>query len=112
MTNLEILEQLTTTIELRKEQHDSEKSYVSSLFTKGHDAILKKVIEEAGEVLMASKDNDPIHISKEVADLLFHIMVLLSYHNLSLQNVLDELVARKNVSGLVEKASRKNFHKE
>ncbi|MCV2503470.1 MAG: phosphoribosyl-ATP diphosphatase [Neisseriaceae bacterium] len=105
MNNLDVLIELTNTIENRKNSSESE-SYVAYLFSSGQDKILKKVIEEAGEVLMASKDNDPTHITKEAADLLFHSMVLLSYHNLSIEDVLTELKSRQNISGLEEKASR------
>ena len=48
----------------------------------GEDAILKKVIEEAGEIIMASKDGNRLHLIKEVADEWFHTMVLLAYHGL------------------------------
>ena len=92
-------------IEVRK-QAAPESSYVSQLLHKGEDAILKKVIEEAGEVLMASKDGDKLHLIKEVADVWFHSMVLLGYHGLRAEDVLMELQRRQNISGIDEKASR------
>lgn len=81
-------------------------SYVVQLLHSGEDKILKKVIEEAGEVLMASKDGDKNHLVKEVADLWFHTMVLMTYHQLQVEDVLNELQRRQYVSGLAEKASR------
>ena len=88
-------------------------SYVASLLHKGEDAILKKVAEEAAEVIMASKDlaqnqQDTLHLVKEVADLWFHTSVLLAYHGLSSEDVMAELARREHTSGLVEKAARAN----
>lgn len=100
------LQRLTETIEARK-QAAPESSYVAKLFSKGEDAILKKVIEEAGEVLLASKDGDKQHLVYEVADLWFHSAVLLAHHGLSTDDVLKELARREGVSGIAEKASRK-----
>ncbi|MFA6120959.1 MAG: phosphoribosyl-ATP diphosphatase [Sideroxydans sp.] len=102
----DILQKLTETIASRK-QAAPESSYVAKLFSKGDDAILKKVIEEAGEVLLAAKDGDKQHLTYEVADLWFHTMVLLAHKGLSADDVLQELARREGVSGIVEKASRK-----
>ena len=90
MQNYEVLKEISDVIEVRK-QAAAESSYVSQLMHKGEDAILKKVIEEAGEVLMASKDGDKLHLIKEVADVWFHSMVLLGYHGLRAEDVLMEL---------------------
>ena len=105
MQNYEVLKEISDVIEVRKEAA-AESSYVSHLLHKGEDAILKKVIEEAGEVLMASKDGDKLHLIKEVADVWFHSMVLLGYHGLRAEDVLMELQRRQNISGIDEKASR------
>ena len=105
MQNYEVLKEISDVIEVRK-QAAPESSYVSQLMHKGEDAILKKVIEEAGEVLMASKDGDKLHLIKEVADVWFHSMVLLGYHGLRAEDVLMELQRRQNISGIDEKASR------
>lgn len=92
---------------LESRRHASpESSYVSQLLHSGEDKILKKVIEEAGEVLMASKDGDKAHLVKEVADEWFHLMVLLTYHGLRPEDVLMELKQREHISGLDEKRSR------
>ena len=101
----DILQRLTATLEARKTAAP-DSSYVAKLFSKGEDAILKKVIEEAGEVLLASKDGDAQHLVYEVADLWFHSMVLLAHHGLSAQDVLNELARREGLSGIVEKANR------
>ena len=105
MQNYEVLKEISDVIEVRK-QAAAESSYVSQLMHKGEDAILKKVIEEAGEVVMASKDGDKLHLIKEVADVWFHSMVLLGYHGLRAEDVLMELQRRQNISGIDEKASR------
>jgi phosphoribosyl-ATP pyrophosphohydrolase len=104
--NLETLQRLTETLAARKHAAP-ESSYVAKLFSKGEDAILKKVIEEAGEVLLASKEGDKTHLIYETADLWFHTMVLLAHHGLSAQDVLSELARREGLSGIAEKASRK-----
>jgi len=101
----DILQRLTDTLEARKVAAP-ETSYTAKLFSKGEDAILKKVIEEAGEVLFASKDGDAAHLVYEVADLWFHSMILLAHHGLTAEAVLQELARREGVSGIVEKASR------
>lgn len=102
----DILERLAGTIEARK-QAAPESSYVAKLFSKGEDAILKKIGEEATEVVLAAKDGDKTHLVYEVADLWFHCMVLLSRHGLSADDVLNELARREGLSGIAEKAGRK-----
>ena len=73
---------------------------------KGEDKILKKVIGEAGEVLMASKDGDREHLVYETADLWFHSLILLAHHGLRAEDVINELARRQGLSGLAEKAAR------
>ena len=102
----DILQRLTEILEARK-YAVPESSYVAKLFSKGDDAILKKVIEEAGEVLLAAKDANNEHLVYEVADLWFHCMVLLAQKGLSADDVLEELARREGVSGITEKANRK-----
>lgn len=101
----DVLKTIADTLEARREA-SSQSSYVASLFHKGEDAILKKVAEEAAETLMASKDKDKLHLVREVADLWFHSMVLLTYHGLRPEDVLMELKRREGISGLDEKACR------
>jgi phosphoribosyl-ATP pyrophosphohydrolase len=103
--NQDILPRLTEILETRK-LAAPDSSYVAKLFHKGEDAILKKVGEEATEVILASKEGDAQHLVYEVADLWFHSMVLLAHHGLSAADVLQELARREGVSGIVEKAAR------
>ena len=93
-------------------------SYVAKLMKKGDDAILKKIGEEATEVVMAAKDSranviegrfNSEYQSKlvgEIADLWFHSLVLLGQFELSSKEVLLELSKREGLSGIVEKESR------
>ena len=102
----DILQRLTETLNARK-QAAPETSYVAKLFSKGEDAILKKIGEEATELILASKEGDKTHLIYETADLWFHCMVLLAQHGLSAQEVLQELARREGLSGIEEKAKRK-----
>jgi len=86
---------------------DPERSYVARLFTKGNDAILKKIGEEATETVMAAKDGVAERIVSETADLWFHCLVMLEFHGIRPERVLEELARREGLSGLEEKASRK-----
>lgn len=104
--NQDILQRLTEMLEARK-QAAPESSYVAKLFGKGEDAILKKIGEEATEVILASKEGDKTHLVYETADLWFHCMVLLAKHDLSADDVLNELARREGLSGIAEKESRK-----
>lgn len=106
------LRRLAEMIESRKliNGGDPEKSYVARLFSKGDDAILKKIGEEATETVMAAKDarvdGDKSKVLYECADLWFHSLVLLAQFDLKPQDVLDELARREGLSGLEEKANR------
>ncbi len=102
----DILQRLAETLEARKNA-SPESSYVAKLFSKGEDAILKKVGEEATEVILAGKGGDKGQLVYETADLWFHCMVLLAKHGLSAQDVLRELGRREGLSGIAEKQSRK-----
>ena len=75
-------------------------SYTTKLFEAGHDKILKKVAEEAGEVLIAAKGGKKEEIVYEVADLLFHTLMVLGYHDVSLREIYEELGKRYGKSGL------------
>lgn len=87
---------------------DPASSYVASLHHKGLNKILEKVGEEATEVIIAAKDagDDPGAVVREVADLWFHTLVMLSHLNLDSAAVLECLQQREGISGLEEKASR------
>jgi phosphoribosyl-AMP cyclohydrolase / phosphoribosyl-ATP pyrophosphohydrolase len=94
-----LLQQIYTVVQDRKRRAPQE-SYVASLMARGQDHVLKKVIEEAAEVLMASKDGRREAIVYEVADLWFHAIVALGWHDISPQEVLQELQHRFGKSGL------------
>lgn len=102
---MSILERLADTIASRRGM-DPKSSYVASLFDKGQDAILKKIAEEAGETLLASKEGDKLHVVKETADLWFHSLVMLAWHGLRPEDVYAELERREGISGNEEKAGR------
>ena len=86
-------EGLMELIEGRKE-HKKEGSYTSYLFDKGMDKILKKVGEESTEVIVAAKNDDKRETVYEIADLAYHVMVLMAEMNISVQDVTDELASR------------------
>ena len=104
------LARLAAVIESRK-AGDPEASYVARLLHKGPDAFLKKIGEEATEVVMAAKDVDhgaaPAKLVYEVADLWFHSMIALAHYGLSPADVIAELERREGTSGIEEKALRK-----
>ena len=102
----EVLTRLAEVLEQRK-QADPDSSYVAKLYAKGLDAILKKIGEEATETVMAAKDGNAEKIVYETADLWFHSLVLLAHQGLGPEDVLRELQRRFGLSGLEEKASRK-----
>ena len=95
---------------------DPEKSYVARLLHKGPDAFLKKVGEEATEVVMAAKDADHggerSKIVGEVADLWFHTLITLAHYGLKPADVIAELERREGTSGIEEKALRKALARE
>jgi phosphoribosyl-ATP pyrophosphohydrolase/phosphoribosyl-AMP cyclohydrolase len=94
-----LLQQIYAVIQDRK-RRAPQGSYVASLMARGQDQVLKKVIEEAAEVLMASKDGRREAIVYEMADLWFHALVALGWHEISPQDVLQELQRRFGISGL------------
>jgi phosphoribosyl-ATP pyrophosphohydrolase len=85
---------------------DPSKSYVAKLVHKGLDSMLKKVGEEATELVMAAKDGDREQIVYEAADLWFHSLIVLSQFGLGPDEVLAELRRREGLSGLQEFAQR------
>lgn len=106
------LNRLAAVIESRKPANggDPNKSYIARLFVKGDDAILKKIGEEATEIVMAAKDaragGDKSKVLYECADLWFHSLVMLAHFDLTPDQVLDELARREGISGIEEKAGR------
>lgn len=100
-----IISQLTEILKQRR-QADPRASYVASLYHDGRDRILRKVGEEAVEVLLAGHGQDDQALVNEVADLWFHSMVLLIDAGLEPAAVLNELERRLGISGHAEKAAR------
>ena len=103
------LARLAAVIESRKPENggDPDKSYVARLFARGDDAVLKKIGEEATEVVLAAKGGERERIVAEVADLWFHTLIALARHGLAPADVLAELERREGLSGLQEFAQRK-----
>lgn len=103
-----ILARLADTLESRLPQNggDPNASYTAKLLAKGPDAFLKKIGEEATELVMAAKDNDRDKIVYETADLWFHTLVALAHYNVRPEDILNELARREGMSGLEEKAKR------
>jgi phosphoribosyl-ATP pyrophosphohydrolase len=118
MTSQDALARLAAVIESRKPANggDPEASYVARLLHKGPDAFLKKIGEEATEVVMAAKDADhgadTAKLVNEVADLWFHCMVALAHYGASPADVIAELQRREGLGGLEEKALRKARQRE
>ncbi len=111
--SVDALARLAAVIESRKASNggDPATSYVARLLHKGPDAFLKKIGEEATEVVMAAKDadhgGDKAKLVGEVADLWFHSMIALAHYGLAPKDVIGELVRREGTSGIEEKALRK-----
>jgi phosphoribosyl-ATP pyrophosphohydrolase len=104
-SQLEILQRLQAVLaERRNAAPDS--SYVAGLYAKGTDGICKKVAEEAAEVIMAAKDGDKAHLIKEVTDLWFHSMVLMTHFGVGVEDVATEFLRREGISGIEEKQQR------
>jgi phosphoribosyl-ATP pyrophosphohydrolase len=118
MNAVDSLARLAGVIESRKPANggDPDASYVARLLHKGPDAFLKKIGEEATEVVMAAKDadhgGDPAKIVNEVADLWFHCMIALAHYGLEPADVVAELARREGTSGIEEKALRKAAARE
>ncbi len=102
----DVLNALAQTLESRKNA-DPDSSYVASLYDKGLDEILKKIGEEATEVVIAAKSGEKTAIINETADLWFHTLVMLAQQGLGPDDILSELDRRFGLSGLEEKANRK-----
>ncbi|MBU1235747.1 MAG: phosphoribosyl-ATP diphosphatase [Gammaproteobacteria bacterium] len=105
MIDLEVIHRVQETLVERKGAAP-ESSYVASLYAKGTDAICKKVAEEAAETIMAAKDGDRLHLVREVCDLWFHSMVLLTQFDIGVDDIMVEFRRREGISGIDEKKSR------
>jgi phosphoribosyl-ATP pyrophosphohydrolase len=118
--NMDAIKRLADVVDARRADFlagkaDPDISYLAKLFSKGDDAILKKIGEEAAETVMAAKDSRFANLAPEmqsklvgeIADLWFHCFVALSQFNLRPEDVIKELERREGVSGIAEKAARK-----
>ena len=101
----DVLQRLAETLASRRHA-DPEKSYTAKLFVKAPDSILKKIGEEGAELIMAAKDGERAHIVYESADLIYHMVALLTFYDISVDEVLGELQRREGTSGIDEKKSR------
>jgi len=90
-----VLDELFATIEARKQELPDD-SYTASLFTheKGENAVLEKIGEEATETILAAKDDDRDGLTAESADLVYHLLVMLSMKDLDVDDLRDELRER------------------
>ena len=114
----DVLARLADVIESRLPSRggNADASYVARLLAKGPDSFLKKIGEEATEVVMAAKDadhgGDKSKVVSEVADLWFHCMIALAHYGLRPADVIAELARRAGTSGIEEKALRKAIGRE
>ena len=100
-----VIDKLYHTIQERKNA-DPSSSWTAKLMSKGDNAILKKIVEEAGEFSFAYKDNDEAEMIYEAADLTYHMLVALAVKNISPDRVKQELARRFDMSGIAEKNAR------
>lgn len=107
----ETLERIAAVINERK-GGDPSKSYVARLLAESEDAVLRKVGEEALEVVLAAKSGERLELVRETADLWFHCLILLARQGLGPADVLAELHRREGISGIDEKAARRRTEKE
>jgi phosphoribosyl-ATP pyrophosphohydrolase len=105
MQNDDIIQALYKVI-LERKANPSENSYTASLMARGIDKILKKVGEEASELIIAGKGGERQEIVHEAADLIFHTLVLLGFHDIEPEEIYAELRRRFGVSGIAEKNAR------
>jgi phosphoribosyl-ATP pyrophosphohydrolase len=111
MPERSIVLSLMEVIAARKSNPPAERSYVVSLLQGGVPKIGAKIVEEAGEVVAAAAEPGPdgrAHLVHEVADLLFHTLVLLGHHDIVWSDIESELGRRFGTSGIAEKASRQS----
>lgn len=105
MNNADILNTVYQVI-LDRKANPSDNSYTASLMQKGIDKILKKVGEEATEVVIAAKGGKREEIIYETADLFFHVLVMLGFNDIPPEDIYAELRRRFGTSGIEEKSSR------
>lgn len=101
----EVLQRLSETL-LARRNADPTTSYTAKLMANGPDAILKKIGEECAELIMAAKDGKKLNIVWESTDVIYHVMVLLAFNGLTIEDVFQEMRRREGISGIDEKAAR------
>lgn len=101
----DVLHRVTSALMARKGA-DPTTSYTASLMTKGTEAILKKIGEESTELVMAGMSGNHLKIVWETTDVLYHMMILLAYYDLGIDDILQEMRRREGISGIDEKAAR------
>lgn len=101
----DVLQRLAALIRSRR-QESADKSYTRELLDAGPERCAKKLGEEAVETVIAALGTDPKALTREAADLVYHLLVLLESRQLDLEDVLEELASRMGTSGLAEKAAR------
>lgn len=105
MSTHDILHRLSDTLASRRNA-DPETSYTAQLFSKGPDSILKKIGEECAELIMAGKEGKRLNVVRESTDVIYHILVLLAYYDMGIEDVSQEMRRREGISGIDEKKSR------
>jgi phosphoribosyl-ATP pyrophosphohydrolase len=101
----DVLHRLSETLASRRNA-DPETSYTAQLLAGGPDSILKKIGEECAELIMAGKEGKRLKIVWESTDVIYHVLVLLAFYGLGVEDVLQELRRREGISGIDEKKSR------
>lgn len=104
---MNILDDLATLIEARKDA-DPDSSWTAKLLAKGPEKCAEKFGEEAIEAIIEAVKGDRVALTSEAADVLYHLLVMLTASDVPLQDVLDELARRQGTSGIAEKAARKH----
>mgnify|MGYP002388082799 CR=1 len=105
MSTQDMLHRLSETL-ISRRNADPSTSYSAQLFAGGPDSILKKIGEESAELIMAAKDGKRLKIVWESTDVIYHVMVLLAFYGLGIEDVLQEMRRREGISGIDEKAAR------
>ena len=105
MSTHDMLHRLSETL-ISRRNADPTTSYTAQLFANGPDSILKKIAEECAELIMASKDGKRLNIVWESTDVIYHVMVLLAFYGLSIEDVIQEMRRREGISGIDEKSAR------
>lgn len=105
MSTHDVLHRLSETLASRRHA-DPETSYTAKLFADGPDSILKKIGEETAELIMAAKDGKRLNIVWESTDVIYHVLVLLAFYDMTIEDVSQEMRRREGISGIDEKKSR------